>query len=545
MMTSSKDFRTIYLSQVQGILSSEQTVDPYAEARALIHAWAKERLQQPLSPEDAPSIDEINAERCVRFCAQQSKDIWACQFSQTDEANRKWIVESTLLRDQGQTHFGTNLLCSLPYDAPDPIASVPSFIKALLENPGLQVDGRQLSKTFQTVQTEADAESLYEFLMDPTRKKPVFVISLKPGQSSPEEAIVSPSRAAESLCPLAHVFVIRPAASWALADYMGSKWSVYGGAIRTYNPGLDPKQDDLFSHPLILEETAANWRNGEKGLIGFLFQNAARLSVGGSVEQRVPSFSAARQTILHQVRREQMEALSGKTLSLEAENAQLKEDSEILTGMIDDLQKRVQTLEKELVEAGKQIVSLSAERETLLTVAENKRKASPAKQEEDIIRAWEREGPALTKGLPKTLKQLDSWVKENLSDRLVLLPRAASEARTSDFGDPELVYKSLLLLSCEYRDMILNGTKENREKFQNRLNALHLTNSKSCSSPPSKTSSPYFASYEGKRLLLDMHLKKGTSRNPRDVLRIYYAFDQNSRRPIVGHLPTHLDNALS
>ena len=44
---------------------------------------------------------------------------------------------------------------------------------------------------------------------------------------------------------------------------------------------------------------------------------------------------------------------------------------------------------------------------------------------------------------------------------------------------------------------------------------------------------------DGKRLL-DMHVKKGTNREARNCLRIYFFFDDESDQVVVGHLPDHL-----
>jgi hypothetical protein len=44
---------------------------------------------------------------------------------------------------------------------------------------------------------------------------------------------------------------------------------------------------------------------------------------------------------------------------------------------------------------------------------------------------------------------------------------------------------------------------------------------------------------------LDVHLKKGTSRESRHCLRIYFFWDEDSDQVVVGHLPDHLTNDLT
>ncbi|MEM6477567.1 MAG: hypothetical protein AAF647_00835, partial [Pseudomonadota bacterium] len=53
----------------------------------------------------------------------------------------------------------------------------------------------------------------------------------------------------------------------------------------------------------------------------------------------------------------------------------------------------------------------------------------------------------------------------------------------------------------------------------------------------------YFVRHGGARHLMDRHLKKGTSKDPRHCLRIYFFWDAAQEIVVVGSLPAHLDTA--
>jgi len=48
-----------------------------------------------------------------------------------------------------------------------------------------------------------------------------------------------------------------------------------------------------------------------------------------------------------------------------------------------------------------------------------------------------------------------------------------------------------------------------------------------------------------KTKLLNLHLRKGTTKDDRYCLAIYFFWDDEKRRVVVGWLPSHLDNRLT
>lgn len=58
-------------------------------------------------------------------------------------------------------------------------------------------------------------------------------------------------------------------------------------------------------------------------------------------------------------------------------------------------------------------------------------------------------------------------------------------------------------------------------------------------------SDEYFIEYGSKPRFMNMHIKKGNSREPRYCMRIYTFWDDATQQTIVGSMPLHLDNTMT
>ena len=55
----------------------------------------------------------------------------------------------------------------------------------------------------------------------------------------------------------------------------------------------------------------------------------------------------------------------------------------------------------------------------------------------------------------------------------------------------------------------------------------------------------YFVQYHGKKVKLDRHLRKGTSREPQFCMRIYFFWCEEESLVVIGSLPQHLSISIS
>lgn len=138
------------------------------------------------------------------------------------------------------------------------------------------------------------------------------------------------------------------------------------------------------------------------------------------------------------------------------------------------------------------------------------------------------------------LKELGEWAALN-SERIVILPRAIAAARKSVYEDEACVFAALEVLAGPYREV--KASQAPREKARSELATLGI--SMGGSVDPAYAGDEYYVRWSGRRRFLDQHLKKGTSRDPRFSLRIYYTWDDELGKCVVGWLPTHLTNSLT
>ena len=139
------------------------------------------------------------------------------------------------------------------------------------------------------------------------------------------------------------------------------------------------------------------------------------------------------------------------------------------------------------------------------------------------------------------LVDLAEWAELH-ADVITVLPRAISEAKKSDLENNQLVFDALDMLATTYRSVKLSEVP--REELKARADQLGLFLGGSTSFA-GEYGDAYFVQYGGRRRFLDQHVGRGTSRDPRFSVRIYFFWDDEARRVVVGWLPSHLPNSLT
>lgn len=141
------------------------------------------------------------------------------------------------------------------------------------------------------------------------------------------------------------------------------------------------------------------------------------------------------------------------------------------------------------------------------------------------------------------LSRLSEWCAEHEGE-VVVLPRARNGAKKSLYENPALMTTALELLAGPYRDM-RRGLMSPED-----FDALMLpTGLRLAGSVGEKVAGEqgdaYFVTWAGRRRFLDTHLLKGGGRDERYCFRLYFFWDADSQRAIVGSMPAHLANSLS
>ena len=148
---------------------------------------------------------------------------------------------------------------------------------------------------------------------------------------------------------------------------------------------------------------------------------------------------------------------------------------------------------------------------------------------------------------PADLGNVGEWAHQAVPGRLTILPRAIKAAKQGLYRETNHVFKALLVLANEYRDMKIQGGAAKKASFEVSVQELGLRCEPSFSgSRYGEFGDTYFVDWSGQRRLLDMHLKNGgNTRDPTRCLRIYFFWDDDEQQVVVGSLPGHLENRLT
>ena len=145
--------------------------------------------------------------------------------------------------------------------------------------------------------------------------------------------------------------------------------------------------------------------------------------------------------------------------------------------------------------------------------------------------------PALT-----AYADLPDWAERHFPGRIVLAGRALRSLKSARFEDVALVGRAVALLGTTYHRMKTEGGAELRETFEHELRELRLQETPSIRPDrQGKARDGFEIEWEGRRLTLERHLKNNSgTRDPRRCLRIYFAWDEDTARVVIGHLPGHM-----
>lgn len=155
--------------------------------------------------------------------------------------------------------------------------------------------------------------------------------------------------------------------------------------------------------------------------------------------------------------------------------------------------------------------------------------------------------PSKIVGAPDSLSEIEEWAERRFKDKIVIHPRAIQGAKKSQYEDVKLVYAAIECLATQYWNM--RTAMPDRSVLCSRgceakINQLGLSLAPSISeSRAGEQGDEYIVEYPvgtGINRTLDKHLRKGSSRDERFCLRIYFFWDEEGKKVVVGWLPSHL-----
>lgn len=482
--------------------------------------WAQKRCGGRLPPEacNCESFDYLSGgrnSRCVRLRSDTS-DLWAIRAEDPDKtvAGRVWTTDVVIGQFSEQPmHFSARLLVSTSEANMDIAPHTPGFIQQVVENFGLISDQKPLSVAPTVYDADADVNNLIDYLIDPSRKLPIFVVTLS-DDGKINHPTFDTAAFSRAVLGVGHVALLYPVATWQLTKRFGKFKSVFGGAARVYLPGFSDDADP-YIHRLVLAnqlDTAEDARRAAR----WMQQLGARESIlRTKIGRDVLTFGAVRNANLQRRQQNLRNADASASDQLKAANDQIEALENDAYSLISEKDNYIEKYEKERERA---------------EIAESRAQKSAwrIQQLTDQLKA-RGDDPDKNIAIPSSWKELSTWCEEQLAGRLILTSNAHRGTRSPAFADVAIAANCLLWLASKCRDQFINGggSINNKRIMDGIQNA-------SCGKDI------FEFDWDGRRLLADWHIKSGgNTRDPTRCLRIYYCFDPQTQQIVVADMPAH------
>lgn len=492
-------------------------------ARDAVLEWAEDRVgdRLPQAAWEHGGFEQHTGGRdrkAVRL-VDGAADLWALRADDPDRnvAGRVWTTEVSIFFEAGErAHFGLRLLVSSPEpDLSDMEPSVPEFLERVARERGLWRRADRLAPEPLLVGSEGDAERLVETMLDPTRREPVFVLTVPENAVDPTFPLMDPEPLARATLGLAEVVVLPARHTWALTERLGKRLSVFGGAVRTYLPGF-AEDANPHDHALVLAERL--WSPEGPHLA------AARL-------KRIAAAESLRRLKLG---KDVLSFREVRTRILEIERARLEHESAEEDDQLSAARTQIENLKERLNSSDEDQLSLLEQ----LEETEEKLKRAERQLELANYRIQQLTGQLATRGdrpdanvpLPDSWSRFPDWCDHNLDGRVVLSPRARREVKAPKFEDPETAARCLLWLANDYREARLEGVGDDlRKSIGNGIRNDRCGDDS------------FSFKWQGRWVDVGWHVKNGgNTRDPKRCLRIYYFWDTENREVIVASMPDHI-----
>jgi hypothetical protein len=517
--------------------AGQRTEKTFDTTRARILLWLNNKGFHIADPMGNNHIESLDGEVTIE---SDGTRIWSLRFDdrRSMEQGAIWRVEATLINGV-QPAMGLRLIqVRSTEEAPLPVASgVPQVVADIAKDIGLMDAGTALLNTATQLSGEEDAPRLIQLLLNAERVQPVIVIA--------GDIDASANRLARRLTGVAHIVCIDTPISHQLVRRLGRERSVYGHAVRLYRPGFNAEADP-YLHPVwpLKGNQLPTW------LVNDLFEEACATSTAAEdLDERVPPFQAIRQHLATERVRTSETRLA--TLREQTTHAAASKDEQIsqLQTIRTELESALAAHQAKATEFDAQMAELREELQATRRERDDAREELRRSHYQFHAQWSENEEQAAAADddsyYPDTWDELEDWVEIYGDNKLVLLPQAAKAACESPFKNIPLAYKALDYLARYYVPMRTRHTEDTAayQASQQALAELGLELSAVGSALDDRRyKQDYRRQHEGQDIWLDQHLKAGVGFDPANIFRLYFWYDADAAKVVVGHLPTHLTN---
>lgn len=499
--------------------------------------WMQPRAKVPLPPNawqgetfDVSDVLGANPCRAARIDASDGA-LWAGRLDFPDpEQPRTWVTEFFAERRSGKlSRFGAQLTCVVRGESPPYEITRPTVARHVVEKLSAEADGRQLAETA-TKLDRAEIDEFVELIYDPSRRLPVIAIS----ETETGATLIAPDVLTSKVAGAAHIFHLSGEASWELTRAVGKRMSTFSGAVRLYLPSLTEEQEDPYRHPLWFYREATG-DDLVPALAGRVLPSAFLRSEASS---EFPRFSFVRELALRRSvptvhTQHDAVALRQENISLAAQLEQANEERDGWYGLAQEEERKRLDADAEIERLKAEIVRLTAKAQAL--------------EHQFRDRAGSDEPTVPANRQLESYDDLEDWAEEVLGDHALIHQAALKDCKKNGHTNMLSRIADVLLVVRDYWiPAKLNGGNDRWQTARAKLTELGVEDS-ACfvDREEAKRTAGYSVQYEGESRVLYDHLKYGNGYDNANQIRIYYFWDEDRRRFVVGKMPSHLRNNLT
>jgi hypothetical protein len=496
-----------------------------------VYEWLRLKLETALPPRDEFSsgfTSDRFSQPSIKCLPVADEGLWSLQLvhpDHDDDYRRAipgviWTTDIALHREADAVHCAIRVLTT-GAGGIEGIAHIrPHLVAELSETVGF-VEALPVVPGAWTVATDAEVGRLYDAAFSKQRQIPVVLVS-RTGDESVAARLVArlgqPQRPRQSILTFAHVVVLPPRCHSLWVDKAGKHWAVPPGGVRVCYPPPDAGDGSSVGHPAYAESEIAGWDGcGEEGFCAFLKDELARFAAKRKDWRTCLPYTELR------VRAAKRNSYIQSDLSVYQEMVEtLENDVESLKQNCDEYCRLADDADAARKNAESELVALRKYCELLKRRLDDKKNEIP---------------------LPDKYAAMPGWVDKHLGGKLFLHPRAVDNLRNAIYENVPLVYEALLLLGNSYRNARL-AVPGAQEEWEGECARLHMEYEHSVrESQLGIYRNKYTVAYplnSPKTRVLEYHLRRGTARDERRCLRIYFFWDDKEKIVVVGWLPNHL-----
>ena len=451
---------------------------------------------------------------------------------------RRWITDVEIRKNNEDFILGIKLsVTSLRSCSEDIPFSIPGFVNRIIDNIGIS-DIIQICGQQHHISTEKEVESFAEFLQNSKRQMPVILITpcMRTEDGIFDGYMMDANQMAIDLMGVAHVFQIEKAANDYFTELVGRQWTAFNGTVRTYYPEVSFGGSDYYQHPLLTQQSirAREWDEAENDHIcmteieEYVKKHVQRRRVQWE-DQGIEFYLMAHQNLLSHRREE-----AAKT------NQEL---IELFEEQIDQLQRRC---DENLALAS----SYANDTDTIQEEYEKQRQVNSKLKHKIFILEQQLQKAQFSEedNIPVvgTYDEVSDWIDEYYPDKLLLHSRAVRSLKSANYEDVILVYRCLKLLATSYYDYCTGSITY--EAFMAECKAVDPgldERGAITDTAAGMQGDTYYVLHRGIKRKLERHLAKGSNKDSRYCLRIYYFWDDQDQVIVVGDLPHHLNTSAT